>query len=44
LWAGTLVITEQTVIESYNEIPKDLIEWGECNKTYQSVEEENEEE
>lgn len=32
LWLGILVITEQTVIESYNDIPQDLIEWGECNK------------
>lgn len=44
LWAGELVITEQTVIDAYNDIPQDLIEWGECNKTYKSVEEENEEE
>lgn len=42
LWAGSLVITEQTVIESYNDIPQDLIEWGERNKTYKSVGEENE--
>lgn len=29
LWAGTIIITEQTVIESYNDIPQDIIEWGE---------------
>lgn len=37
LWAGKLIITEQTVIESYNDIPQDLIQWGERNKSYKSV-------
>jgi hypothetical protein len=44
LWEGELVISEQTVIDTYNDIPQELIEWGEYNKTYQSVREENEEE
>lgn len=44
LWEGTLVITEQTVIESYNDIPQDIIQWGEYNKNYKKEEYEDEDE
>lgn len=44
LWAGALTITEQTVVDTYGEIPQDLIQWGEYNKTFKNVEEEYEEE
>ena len=40
LWAGELVITEQTVIDTYNDISHELIQWGENNKCYKSVGEE----